>query len=217
MVTRPGQGEGHDQRRGHEEVGLDVLMDARLKIAVAGKDGGGDDVILDDGLLHGRGQRAGVADASGAAVTDEVEAEKVEEGLQAGFSQIIGDDAGTGGERGLDERMGLQSLFHGFFGEQTGGQHDGRIARVGATGDGGNQNVAVVNLAAAGRGGAVSRNGKGARQIPGRFAKAVFGGGLGKGLGEFLFHRGQFNSVLRPFRTGHTGAHAGEVQFQVVE
>ena len=40
------QGEGHDQRRRHEEIGLDVLVDARLEIAVAGKDGGGDDVIL---------------------------------------------------------------------------------------------------------------------------------------------------------------------------
>jgi hypothetical protein len=53
-VDPPGQGEGHDQRRRHEEVGLDALVDARLEVAVAGEDRGGDQVVLRDRLLDRR-------------------------------------------------------------------------------------------------------------------------------------------------------------------
>ena len=78
-----------DQRRRHEEIRLDVLMHARLEIAVAGKHRRGDQIVLDNRVLDGRMQRAGIADAGRAAVADEVEAELVEIRLQAGLVQII--------------------------------------------------------------------------------------------------------------------------------
>jgi len=57
---------GDDERRRHEEVRLDVLVNTRLKIAVAGKHRRGDQIVLHDGILDGRMQRAGVADTRGA-------------------------------------------------------------------------------------------------------------------------------------------------------
>ena len=113
------QRERDDQRRRHEEVRLDVLMHARLEIAVAGQHGRGDQIVLDDGVLDRRGQRAGIADAGRAAVADEVEAELVEIRLQAGLVQIIGDDARAGRERGLDQRIDLQAALDGLLREQA--------------------------------------------------------------------------------------------------
>ena len=43
-------------------------------------------------------QRARVADASRATVTDDIETKLVEIGLQAGFCEVIGHDARPGGE-----------------------------------------------------------------------------------------------------------------------
>ncbi len=63
-----GDGVGDHQRRRGEEVGAQVRVDARLEVAVARKHRGADEVVLDDGLLDGLGERAGVADAGGAAV-----------------------------------------------------------------------------------------------------------------------------------------------------
>ena len=104
-IDPAGEGKGHHERRRHEEVGLDVLMDARLEVAIAGKDGGGDEIELVDRFFNPRVERTGVADAGGATVADDVEAELVEIGLQPGFRQVIGDDARAGGERSLDRRI----------------------------------------------------------------------------------------------------------------
>ena len=45
-VHAAGQRERDDQRRRHEEIRLDVLVDARLEIAVAGKHRRGDQIVL---------------------------------------------------------------------------------------------------------------------------------------------------------------------------
>jgi len=37
MSTRPASAKATTKRRRHEEVGLDILMNARLEVAVAGK------------------------------------------------------------------------------------------------------------------------------------------------------------------------------------
>ena len=168
-------------------------MHARLEIAVAGKHGRGNDIVLRHGLLHRRGQRAGIADARRAAVPDEIEAQLVQIRLQAGFVQVIGHHARTGRQRRLDERMRLQPVLDCFFGQQTGRQHDRRIARVGATGDGRNQNVAVMERTVVG-------HGKLALQIIRRLPKAVFCERLGEGLDEFLLELA--NSILSCGRFG---------------
>jgi hypothetical protein len=77
-IDRAGDGEGDDQRRRHEEVRLDDLMDAGLEVAVAESTEAATmssdfTTLLDAGI-----ERAGVADAGGAAVADGLEAELVE-------------------------------------------------------------------------------------------------------------------------------------------
>ena len=74
-VDAAGEGVGDDQRRRGEIVGLDLRVDAALEVAVAAEHGGDDEVVRLDGLGDGVGQRAAVADAGGAAVADQVEAE----------------------------------------------------------------------------------------------------------------------------------------------
>ena len=101
-IDAAGEGVGDDERRTHEEVRLDRAVDAGFEIAVAGEHGGADEVTFLDGALDGRVERAGVADAGGAAVADGLEAELVEFLGQAGGVEVVGDDAGAWSERGLD-------------------------------------------------------------------------------------------------------------------
>ena len=84
-IHAAGEREGDDQRRGHQEIRFDALMHAGFEIAIAGKDRGGDKIVFGNGFINRRGQRAGIANAGGAAVADEIEAELVEVWLQAGL------------------------------------------------------------------------------------------------------------------------------------
>ena len=145
-IDAAGEGEGDDEGWGHEKVGLHRGVNAGLEVPVAGKDAGGNEVVLGDGFFHGGRERAGVADAGGAAVADKVEAELIEEGLEAGGGEVIGDDAGTGGEGGLDGGIDAEAAFDGLFGEETGGEHDGGVRSVGAGSDGGDDDGAVAKL-----------------------------------------------------------------------
>ena len=77
-VHPAGQRVGDDQRRAGQVVGLDVLVDPALEVAVAGEHGADGEVLLGDRRRDLLGQRAGVADAGGAAVADQVELERVE-------------------------------------------------------------------------------------------------------------------------------------------
>ena len=115
-------------------------MNARFEIAIAGKHLGGDEIVFADGFIDGRGQRAGIAYAGGAAVANEVEAQLIEIFLKTGFVEIIAHHAGTGCEGRLDEGIDAQTAFDGFLSQQTGREHDGWIAGVGATRDGSDQN-----------------------------------------------------------------------------
>ncbi len=146
-IYSAGEGVGDDEGRGHEEVGFDGGVDAGFEVAVAGEDAGGDEVVGDDGVFDGGVEGAGVADAGGAAVADEVEAELVEVGLEAGFLEVVSDDAGAGGEGGFDVGGFGEAAFDGFFGEEAGTEHDGGVGGVGAGGDGGDENGGVVDLA----------------------------------------------------------------------
>src|SRR5437899_272201 len=91
-------------------------------------------------------ERPRIADASGAAVTDEIEPKLIEIFLQAGLVEIIGDHARAGRERSFYRRIDAQSALDRFFGEQARGKHHARIARVGATSDRGDQHAAVTDL-----------------------------------------------------------------------
>jgi hypothetical protein len=69
---------GDHQRRRGEEVRAHVGRDAALEVAVARDHGGGDEAVVVDRLADRLGERAGVADAGGAAIADKVEADIVE-------------------------------------------------------------------------------------------------------------------------------------------
>ena len=86
------EGKCDDQRRRHQEVRLDVLMDAGLEIAVTREHGGRDKIVLHNGFLDRRRKRAGVSDTSRAAIADRLKAELVEERRETGFIEIIGHD-----------------------------------------------------------------------------------------------------------------------------
>jgi hypothetical protein len=83
---------GHNQRRRGEVVGAHIGADPALEVAVARQDRGRDQVALGDGLGNLRLERAGVADAGGAAIAHEVEADGVEIFLQIGGLEIGGHD-----------------------------------------------------------------------------------------------------------------------------
>src|SRR3546814_8620674 len=74
-------------------------------------------------LGHRFGQRAGVADAGGAAVADHVEAELLQVVHQPGFLEVVGDHQRARPERGLDPRRGLQALGRRVAREQAGAEH----------------------------------------------------------------------------------------------
>src|SRR5208282_5790852 len=92
------------------------------------------------------GQRATVADAGGAAVADDVEAQLVEIGQQASLLVVVGDHARARRERGLDPRRNGEAFFDGFLRKQAGGDHHRWVRRVRATGDGGNNDGAMIEV-----------------------------------------------------------------------
>ena len=72
-------------------------MDATLEVAIAREDRGHDEIVLLDRLVDGLVQRAAVADAGGAAIAHDVEAEGLEDRCQRFLVAV--DDAGQGRRR----------------------------------------------------------------------------------------------------------------------
>ena len=92
------------------------------------------------------GQRAGVADAGGAAVADQVEAELVQVRREAGPLVVVHDDLRARGQGGLHPRLAGQAPLDGVAGQQRGTDHHLRVGGVGAGGDRGDHHRAVVEL-----------------------------------------------------------------------
>ena len=146
LADRPGKRVGDDERRRRQIIGAHLRMDAALEIAVAGEHGSDRKVARVDRVGDRLGQRAGIADAGRAAVADEVEAELVQMLLQSGRGVIVADHLAARREAGLDPGLDLEPLLHRLLGDETGGQHDARVRGVGAAGDRGNHDIAVVEL-----------------------------------------------------------------------
>jgi hypothetical protein len=123
---------GDDQRRRSEIIGAHIRIDAALEIAITGKHRRGDEVVLLDRLRDRFRQWARIADAGGAAIAHEIEAELVEVLLQTGRLEIFGHHLAARGERGLDPRLDGEALLHRIAGEKAGADHHGRIGGVGA-------------------------------------------------------------------------------------
>ena len=145
-VHASGDREGDDERRAHQEVGFDALMHARFEVAIAGQNAGGDQIVLADDLFDARIQRARVADAGRAAVTDEVEAQLVEILLQTGASRDIRSRLASRAPARSSPTATREPAFDRLLCQQAGGQHDAGIGGVGAGGDRGDQDVAVAQI-----------------------------------------------------------------------
>ena len=143
-VHRAGQRVGDDERRGREVVHLHVRVDPALEVPVAGQHGDDGEVVVVDRLADRRRQRPGVADAGGAAVADEVEAELVQVRDQAGPLVVVHDDLRAGREAGLHPGLAVQALLDRLLGQQRGADHHERVGGVRAGGDRGDHDVAVV-------------------------------------------------------------------------
>ena len=77
VADAPGERVSDDERRRHQIICADVNVDAALKVAVATEHADGDEAVVFNGFRNVGGQWTRVADASGAAVTDHVEAQLV--------------------------------------------------------------------------------------------------------------------------------------------
>ena len=137
----------HERRR-HQKVCLDVLMDACFEVAITRKDRGGYKIEFVDRLFDVRVQRSGVADAGGTTIPDEVESELVKVFLQTRLVKIIGNNTRAGRQRCFDCRINAQTTLDRFFCEQSGCDHHAGITGVRATGDRRDQYAAVPDVSA---------------------------------------------------------------------
>jgi hypothetical protein len=95
-VHRAGQRVGDHQRRAGQVVHLDVRVDPALEVPVARQHRHDGQVGLVDRGRDLLGQRAGVADAGGAAVADQVVAQLLQVRPEAGLLVVVGDDLRAG-------------------------------------------------------------------------------------------------------------------------
>ena len=121
-------------------------MDAGFEVAISRKDTGGHEIVVRDRFFQSWMKRAGIADAGRATVADGLKAEFVQVRLKTCLFEVIGDDARAGRERRLDGRIDLQASLDRLLGEQRRAEHDARIAGIGATRDGGDENTAVSDF-----------------------------------------------------------------------
>ena len=70
-------------------------MDTALEVSVTREDGRGDQIVVDNAVLHLVSDLTGVADASHATVTSCSEAELVEVALNTGLLVVLSDDVGA--------------------------------------------------------------------------------------------------------------------------
>src|SRR5690606_30389659 len=101
LLQAAGQRIGHDKRRRGEVVRLYLRMHAAFEVAVAGEYSADRQVVRIDGVGDRLFERARVADAGGAAIADEVEAQRVERLGQAGGVVIVRDHLAARRQRRL--------------------------------------------------------------------------------------------------------------------
>ena len=224
-ITR--QRVGHHQGRRGEVVGPHIRGNSPLEVAVARQHGGGHQIAFVDRGRNRRIQRAGIADAGGAAVAHEVETNGVKIFLQPGSVQIFRHHLAARGKRGFHPGFAGQAKRAGLAGHKTGGNHHIGIRGVGAGGDRGNHDRAIAQ----GVGFAGDRGGREAVETArhqDRFQRPAFvlpllglgGGGswqfarCADEIAESLGGLGQGQKILRAFRAGNGRDNGAHVQVQ---
>ena len=135
---------GDDEGRRGEVVRARIGADAALEVPVPGEDRAGDEIVLADRARDLRRERSGVPDARRAAVADDVEAELLEVRHEAGFVEVFRHDHRAGSETRLHPRTLPETRLDGLPGQEARTDHDGRIRRVRATRDRGDDHGPVV-------------------------------------------------------------------------
>src|SRR5687768_5641388 len=121
-------------------------MDAAFEVAVARQDGDDVEVVILDLLLDlRRCERTGITDADRAAKADQVETESLEIRRESGSLEIARYDTRARCERRLHVRLDREAALDRLFREKTSGDHDGRIRRVRAARDRGDDHRAVAH------------------------------------------------------------------------
>src|SRR5208282_5624190 len=100
---------GNYERRRGQVVHLDVRVDPALEVTVAGQHRDDGEVVVGDRGADRLRQRAGVADAGGAAVADQAEAELLQVRGEASALVVVHDDLRARRQRGLDPWLALQA------------------------------------------------------------------------------------------------------------
>ena len=129
-------------------VGAHQRVNAGFEVPIPAQHGGHNETIGFDGFVDLLRKRAAVSDARHAAVADDVEAELLEVGQQSCLSQVVGHNATTRRQSGLDPRLHVQALLHRPLGKDAGPDHDGRVRRVGAARNRCDDDGAVPDLVA---------------------------------------------------------------------
>src|SRR5436309_2511710 len=99
-------------------------MNAAFEVAVSTEHCDSHQIVFLDGRANGFREWAAVADAGGAAVSDEVEVQFVQIRREAGGLQIIGNHLRAGRETGLDPWLDVQAAFDCFFSKQSRTNHE---------------------------------------------------------------------------------------------
>ena len=219
--------ERHHQRRRGEVVHLHFGVDAALEVAVAGQHRRHREVVVVDAPADVLGQRAGVADTSGAAVADQEEAELLQVFHQAGGFEVIGDDLRARRQRGLDPGLGREAALGGLARQETRADHHRGVGGVGARRDRGDHHRTVFQFAMFVIGTDVRRGFglafRGAHRgtaaliqeaflLPVPLFLAILAQRVHRGLVAFA-HVGEQHAVLRTLGAGQRRLDVGEVQF----
>ena len=199
-IHAAGEGVSDHEWRGCEVVGANERMNASFEVAIAAEDRDGHHVVFLDGGADGVRERTTVADASGAAVADEVEIQFFEIGHQAGGLEVIGDDFGARSEAGFHPGLYVQTAFNGLFGEQTSTEHQRGVGGVGATGDGRDHDGTAGEL----------------ESISVIFDGHFLGRGTFDDFGEGGFGVLQGDAILGALGTGDGGLDGSKIEFEFV-
>ncbi len=199
-IHAAGERVGDDERRRREIVGAHERVDAAFEIAIAAEDGDGDEIVFLDGVADGVGQRAAVADASGAAVADEIEVQFVEEDVEAAGGEVVGDDFGAGREAGFDPGLICRPRSTAFFASRPAPSiSDGFEVLVQLV-------MAAMTTAPLHR----------SKESPLFLTAACFDGASPTTLVNDDFALRQRDAVLRALRAGDGGLDGGEIEFELV-
>ena len=117
----------HHQRRRSQIVRAHQRIDAPFEVAIAAQHRGHGQLSFLYRVGDWFRQRPAVADASGAAVTDQIEFQLFQIRREARIVQIVGDNFGAGREARFHPGLGLEALLDRFFRQQASGDHDRRI------------------------------------------------------------------------------------------